>query len=656
MCGISGMVKLDSSQADQHQLAGMIATLRHRGPDASGIHLAGIAGLSHARLSIIDLQGGVQPMSTTDGHLWITFNGEIFNYVELREELQRKGHRFLTSSDTEVILIAYREYGEDCVKHLNGQWAFAIWDSPRRAMFLSRDRLGVRPLYYTQTRDSFLFASEIKALLTCPQVTAEIDFQGLDQIFTFWSTLPPRTVFKNIFQLPPGSSMFVEKGKIRVQKYWSVEYAPVEEGEHINERSLAEELLFLLSHATRIRLRSDVPVGAYLSGGIDSTVTTALVKKLAGNRLRSFSIGFEDAEFDESSYQQEASSFIGTQHTNACCSYKDIAGVFPQVIWHTEQPILRTAPAPMFLLSKLVRDNGFKVVMTGEGADEMLGGYDIFKEAKIRRFWGRNLRSSWRPLLLKRLYPYMENIQRQSPAYLKSFFHVAQEDLANPFFSHLPRWELTAKLKLFFSDAVRSEIQPGEALAEIERSLPEGYSRWSPFNQAEYLESAHLLPGYILSSQGDRMAMAHSVEGRYPFLDHRVVEFAARLPPNLKMKVLDQKHLLKLASEGLIPESIRQRPKQPYRAPDAVCFLEPSAREYVGELLSPDCLRRYGVFEPGPVVKLFEKVRSGRPISVRDNMALVGIVSTQLFIHQFVNRISWRTWNADQTRVETVRD
>jgi asparagine synthase (glutamine-hydrolysing) len=636
MCGISGVLKLDGSQADPHQLTGMIATLRHRGPDASGIHVAGAAGLAHARLSIIDLQTGTQPMSTMDGHLWITFNGEIFNYIELREELLSKGHCFVTRSDTEVILNAYKQYGEDCVDHFNGQWALAIWDAARQKMFLSRDRLGVRPLFYTLTRDSFVFASEIKALLTCPKVTAEIDFHGLDQIFTVWSTLPPRTVFKNIFQLPPGCSMVVESGNIRVRKYWSVEYAPVEEDGHLDEGRLAEELLYLLSDATCIRLRSDVPVGAYLSGGIDSTVTTALVKKLAGDRLRSFSVSFEDAEFDESSYQLEASSFIGTQHTNVCCSCEDIARVFPQVIWHTEQPILRTAPAPMFLLSDLVRTSGFKVVLTGEGADEMLGGYDIFKEAKIRRFWARNLESSWRPLLLRRLYPYMENIQRQSPAYLKSFFRVTPDYLVNPFFSHLPRWELTARLKVFFSDAVRSEVSPGEAFAEIERTLPERYSTWCPFNQAEYLESAHLLPGYILSSQGDRMAMAHSVEGRYPFLDYRVVEFAAKLPPNLKMKVLDQKHLLKRASNGLIPASIRRRPKQPYRAPEGKSFFTSGMPEYANELLSSHALQQNGIFDASAVSALVRKFKAGQVNGVKDNMALIGILSTQIVVDQFI--------------------
>ncbi|MGA7300490.1 MAG: asparagine synthase (glutamine-hydrolyzing) [Candidatus Sulfotelmatobacter sp.] len=640
MCGISGILKLDGGLVDRNLLGRMIARLRHRGPDASGIQIAGAAGLGHARLSIIDLQGGAQPMSSMDGRLWITFNGEIFNYIELRQQLLGKGHRFATRSDTEVILNAYREYGEDCVHHFNGQWAFAIWDVEARKLFLSRDRFGVRPLFYTQTEDSFLFASEIKALLACPEVPAEVDLASLDQIFTFWVTLPPRTAFKNIFQVPPGCSLTVENADVRLRSYWSVSYPEISGNSDTNEQRLAEELLHLLEDATRIRLRSDVPVGAYLSGGIDSTVTTALMRKIAGDRLRSFSITFEDAEFDEKIYQDEASAFLGTQHSNVSCSSDDIAQVFPDVIWHTEQPVIRTAPAPMFLLSRLVHENGFKVVLTGEGADEVLGGYDIFKEAKIRQFWGRNLESQWRPLLLKRLYPYMENIQRQSGEYLQRFFRVTAEDLASPFFSHLPRWELTAKLKQFFSPEVREANANCDGFPEMESRLPPAYRSWSYFRQAEYLEAKYLLPGYILSSQGDRMAMAHSVEGRYPFLDYRVVEFAAKLPPNLKMKVLDQKHLLKRAFAGLIPESITRRPKQPYRAPDGKSFFGVHSTDYAEELLSPEAIRQNGIFNAQAVTGLVQKFKNGRASSVKDNMAMVGVLSTQLLVHQFINQRS----------------
>jgi len=637
MCGIAGELKLDGSRADPERLGRMIATLVHRGPDAGGIHIAGEMGLAHARLSIIDLKSGAQPMSTADSKLWITFNGEIFNYIELKEELTKKGHHFTTKSDTEVILNAYREYGEDCVRHFNGQWSFAIWDIAEKKLFLSRDRAGVRPLFYTQTAESFLFASEIKALFSCPEIRRQLDPQGMDQIFTFWVTIPPRTIFRNILQLPPGHSLTVKDNCVRVRQYWSVPYAREGEVQDGTEKALSEELLQLLYDATNIRLRSDVPVGAYLSGGLDSTVTTALIRKIAGNRLRSFSITFEDHEFDESSYQREASSYLRTEHSNISCSHADIARVFPEVIRHTEQPVLRTAPVPMFLLSRLVQNSGFKVVLTGEGADEVFGGYDIFKEAKIRRFWARNLESKWRPLLLKRMYPYLQDFQRQSASNLKHFFRVASEDLTSPFFSHLPRWELTMRLKLLFSAELRAEIGNYNAIGELAQGLPQAYPQWPSFTQAQYLETDYFLAGYLLSSQGDRMAMAHSVEGRYPFLDYRVVEFAAKLSANLKIKVLNEKYILKQAVKGLVPDSILRRTKQPYRAPDGRCFFEEAAPDYVKELLSTGAIRKYGMFDEQAISTLVNKFQSLKASSVKDDMALVGVLSTQILASQFTN-------------------
>jgi asparagine synthase (glutamine-hydrolysing) len=638
MCGIAGLLRFGGEQVDRDQLGKMISTLHHRGPDASGIHISGPLGLGHARLSIIDLKSGAQPMSTEDGLLWITFNGEIFNYIELREELIAKGHHFATRSDTEVILNAYREFGEDCVNHLNGQWAFAIWDTAEQELFLARDRAGVRPLFYAQMTDAFLFASEIKALFACPAVARQVDPCGMDQIFTFWAPIPPRTVFRDVSQLPPGCSLTVKGKCVRTRQYWSVPYVPEVETSNGSEHELAAQLLNLLEDATRVRLRSDVPVGAYLSGGLDSSLTTALVRKIAGNRLRSFSITFEDAEFDESSFQKEASSFLGTEHSNISCSRGDIARVFPRVIRHTEQPVLRTAPVPMFLLSKLVHESGFKVVLTGEGADEVLGGYDIFKEAKIRRFWARNLESKWRPLLLKRLYPYLQGLQQQSAASLKHFFRVNAADTASPFFSHLPRWELTERLKLLFSADFRAAIGESDAVSELRENLPAEFGSWPHFSQGQYLEATYFLAGYLLSSQGDRMAMAHSVEGRYPFLDYRVVEFAAKLPSSLKMKVLNEKYLLKRACEGLVPDSIIRRTKQPYRAPDGRCFFEAGAPDYVRELLSPSAIEKSGIFDSSAVGALVKKFTTAKANSVKDDMAIVGVLSTQLLVEQFINQ------------------
>ncbi|HEX7136873.1 MAG TPA: asparagine synthase (glutamine-hydrolyzing) [Vicinamibacterales bacterium] len=635
MCGIAGLLNLDGRPIEAPSIERMVRTLGHRGPDAMSLTLDGEVGLGHARLSIIDVEGGHQPMANDEGTLWITFNGEIFNYIELAADLRERGHRFATRCDTEVILHLYEEYGEDCVHRLNGQWAFAIWDVRKRSLFLSRDRVGVRPLYYTRTGPTFLFASEIKALFADPRVDRNIDIEGLDQLFTFWTPLTPRTVFEGISELPPGHSLMVADGEITQQRYWQPSYDVVIEPEQ--EAEAAERLLDLLIDATRIRLRADVPVGAYLSGGLDSTIITSLIKRFTSTPLRTFSVAFEDEEFDESDYQREVIDFLGTDHETIRCSSSDIGRVFPDVVWHAEKPMLRTAPAPMFLLSKLVRDRGYKVVLTGEGSDEMFGGYDIFKEVKLRRFWSAIPDPRRRPQLLRRLYPYMQNIQAQPEAYLRAFFRTSAHDCANPFFSHLPRWELTSKLKLFYSEDLRSRLNGYDAMSEILDSLPHAYEKWDEFSRAQYLEAAHLMPGYILSSQGDRMGMAHSVEGRFPFLDHRVVRFAASLSPRLKMNVLNEKFLLKRAVRGLIPERVRARKKQPYRAPDAKSFFTDGAPlDYVAELLSTNRLNEHGVFNPTAVGRLFTKVSAGQVIGTKDNMAVVGILSTQLLVDRFI--------------------
>ena len=662
MCGIAGLFNRDGSSVDPSVLEGMIRTVDYRGPDGTGTFIRGPIGLAHNRLSIIDLAGGHQPMDCDGGSLWITFNGEIFNYLELREGLIQKGHKFLTRSDTEVILRLYREYGVNCVRHMNGQWAFAIWDAERRSLFLSRDRLGIRPLFYTTAGRSFVFGSEIKVLLAHPGVEREIDLQALRQVFTYWFPLPPRTPFRNILELSPGHSLIVEEGKAETQRYWQLDFSAADAtrlDDSGDEKRCVDKLCELLLDSTRIRLRADVPVGAYLSGGLDSSIITALAQRFVGSSLRTFSVAFEDPSLDESSYQEEVVRALGTQHQKIRCTSTDIGEVFPDVIWHAERPILRTAPSPLYMLSGLVRSNGFKVVLTGEGSDEFLGGYDIYKEAKIRAFWAQQMGSKIRPLLLKRLYPYLQGIQKQSPAYLQAFFRVQPEAIKDPFFSHVPRWGLTSRAHVFFSPEIRAEFQSHEGYRDVTELLPPGFSNWGPFSRAQYLESALLLPAYLLSSQGDRMAMANSVEARYPFLDYRIAEFASGLPPRLKMKVLNEKYLLKRAFGDLVPASVRRRPKQPYRAPDAVCFFDPvtgkARHNYVEELLSRECIRAHGIFDPVVVEKLLAKVKRGKASSFLDNAALVGILSTQILVNQFVTHFKEKLPHAsNRTRSAAV--
>jgi asparagine synthase (glutamine-hydrolysing) len=636
MCAIAGICNSKKSNIDAQVLERMMGMVRHRGPDEWGLHADRGVGLASARLSIVDLSGGRQPIHNEDGSIWITFNGEIFNYLELREELLGRGHIFATHTDTEVIVHLYEEKGLECVRELNGQWAFAIWDGRQRRLFLSRDRMGVRPLFYTRAGDNLIFASEIKSIFANPEVGRELDLAALEQIFTFWFTLPPHTIFKNIYELPPGHSLTFKDGETRIQAYWYLDFnRPFER--ILPENEYIEQVDYLLTDATHIRLRSDVPVGAYLSGGLDSAIVTALINKFSGARLRTFSVAFTPRELDESLYQQEAIDFLNTAHEQIRCGYEDVGAVFPDVIWHTEKPIVRAAPAPLYLLSKLVRDGGYKVVLTGEGADEIFGGYDIYKEAKIRRFWAAQPESKRRARLLRRLYPYQGNLQKQPDCYLQRFFRARPEDLSNPLFSHLPRWELTSQLKSFFSDEVKASLTGYDPLSELVAQLPVDYFGWHSFCQAQYLETMFLLPGYILSSQGDRVALAHSVEARHPFLDYRLVEFAAKVPPNLKMKVLNEKYILKRTFGPLLPSSIVNRPKQPYRAPDGRSFFTGGGLDYAEALLAPNRIKADGIFDPSAVAKLVEKFRAGRAIGVKDDMALVGILSTQLVIDQFIS-------------------
>lgn len=634
MCGITGILNLkEAAPIEEQTIRQMLEMLRHRGPDGFGIYRDDWAGMGNARLSIIDISGGDQPIGNEDGTLWVVFNGEIFNYVELRPELEARGHRFSTNSDTEVLLHLYEDLGPDFLKSLNGQFAIAIWDRRNRSLFLGRDRVGIRPIFYTIRHGRLIFGSEIKALLAYPGVQAEIDQDALSQIFTYWSPQAPHTIFRGIYEIPPGHYLVARDGQISITPFWSLDFT--EESPARQPEEYQEELESLLIDATRIRLRADVPVGAYLSGGLDSSITSAIIRNYTRAPLDTFSITFSDPEFDESEFQRQMAAFLGTDHQTIYCTHDDICRIFPEVIWHTETTILRTAPAPMYLLSELVHDRNYKVVMTGEGADEMLAGYDIFKEMKIRRFWAKNPESEFRPLLLRRLYPDISYMGGRSGAFLNAFFKKGLIDTSSPYYSHSIRWQNTGRARRFLAQA-RAEERPEGNAWERDIPLPPGFSRWADLARAQYLEIVTFLSSYLLSSQGDRMAMANSVEGRYPFLDYRVIEFCNRIPGELKLKGMTEKWLLKQIGQKLVPTEIWQRPKRPYRAPIQRSFFAADAPIYVKELFSIEALQESGYFDATAANQLYCKAESGFSVSEVDNMALAGILSTQLVHQQFV--------------------
>ncbi len=638
MCGIAGILNVTGGKPpEQVELKGMIEAVHHRGPDGYGYYNNEHIGLAHARLSIIDLEGGDQPIHNEDSSIQVVFNGEIFNYVELRESLIKHGHRFYTHSDTEVIVHLYEQFGYNFVDHLNGQFAIALWDDRRKRLVLARDRAGIRPLYYTHQNGRLYFASEVKSLFSCAEIQPAINTQALQEVFTFWSVLPPNSLFENIHSLAPGSLMILEGGSSKTIKYWDWDFDP----EHINQsRSAddwAEELRSILIDSVRLQLRADVPVGAYLSGGLDSSVITSLIKNYTDTPLRTFSIGFEDEEFDESGFQKELVDYLGTNHSHVLCKRSDIGEAFPKMIWHAETAVVRTAPTPLMLLSKAVHQTDYKVVLTGEGADEVFGGYDIFKEAKVRRFWSHQPDSQWRHKILQRLYPYLKHSPTQSGAFSKSFFQQGMEEIDKAYFSHIPRWQTTQRIGQFFSDEIKSSNRTPLPFDTIERLLPEAIGNWKPLNQDQYIEANTLLSGYLLSSQGDRVAMANSIEGRFPFLDHRVIEFAATMPNRYKILGLNEKYMLKRAMDGLIPDSIRKRSKQPYRAPDSQAFFSSGKPlEYVDYLLSEERIKDRGYFDAKSTSMLVKKCARGRALGFSDNMAFVGILSTMLIDAFFV--------------------
>ncbi len=636
MCGIAGYFCFEGGDAPSFEVLGnMVSVLHHRGPDATGVYLDDRVGLGHARLSIVDLAGGDQPIHNEDGSLWIVYNGEIFNYPELREELTARGHRFYTATDTEVILHLFEEKGPACLSRLNGQFALAIWDLGKSELFLARDRVGIRPLHYIVHGGRFLFASEIKALFQVPDVPRRIDPVALDQIFTFWTTLPGKTIFEGVRELPPGHYMTVSNAGTSIRKYWDFQFTAPSEQEERGPEELKETVWELLHDAIRIRLRADVPVGCYLSGGLDSSGIAAIVKGCFDNRLRTFGIRFEEGMFDEGRFQDRMVSFLGTDHNSITATNAGIGESFRDVAWHSEKPILRTAPVPLYLLSDSVRNNGFKVVLTGEGADEVFGGYDIFRETMVRNFWARQPGSRLRPLLLGKLYPDIFRDPRLTKS-LQAFFSSGLDRTSDPLFSHRVRWENTARIKAFFSDDLRARLGGYNGYEELESCLPGDYSKWDPLSRAQYLEMAVFMSNYLLSSQGDRVAMAHSVEIRLPFLDYRIVEFMGRVPSKWKIWGLGEKYLLKMVLKDVLPPEIVRRPKHPYRAPIRQSLLGCGNGD-LEDLLSERTVREACLFDFRKVDVLHRKLRNSSQASEVDSMALAGILSAHLVHEMFVS-------------------
>jgi asparagine synthase (glutamine-hydrolysing) len=559
----------------------------------------------------------------------LVYNGEVYNHLELRAELSARGDDFATTCDTEVVLKLLEREGVAALDRLNGQFAFAWWQPRHRRLTLVRDRFGVRPLYHALLPDGTLvFGSEAKALFASGELSAVPDLGGIDEVFTLWGPRPPRTVFAGVSQVPPGGLAVWERGRIvEERRWWSPEY-----GQAAGDDADLDELM---RDSVRLRLRADVPVGTYLSGGLDSSLITALAQAETEHELRTFSIAFADPRYDETSHQLEVARAIGTRHHVVNAGPLEIATAFPDVVRHAEMPLVRTAPVPLYLLAREVREQEITVVATGEGADELFWGYELFKEVTLRELHEREPERAAE--LLEQLYSYLgPAVARRGPAWKRFLLETGAGD--EQLGSHLTRAEATATVKAFYRPEVAAEIGGSASLDRLRAELPPAFGKWSRLERAAWLEVATLLDPYLLSAQGDRVAMAHGVEGRFPFLDHRVFAHSTRLPAEQKLEGMHEKVALRKLAAEVLPQAIAQRGKQPYRAPEIAPFFAPGAPAWVEEHLSPAALAETGIWDQARVDGLLRRCRAGRASGMRESMALVGILSTQLWHREFVGR------------------
>lgn len=632
MCGITGFIGDDGRDAKREIIDRMTATLMHRGPDAWGRYTNPHAALGHTRLSIIDLAAGHQPMIDERGA--IAFNGEIYNYIELRRELAGKGIVFKTGSDTEVALRSIEEWGIGAFSRFNGQFAILFWDKRRRELLAARDHYGVRPLYYAIVGNRAFFASEMKALDASGFVKRTWAADSLLVHGLFWNTLRDETVFNEVRSLKPGSwarfsadARLVESGCY----YRLGERTPEVPGTYEEARSAFREKL---EKSVALRLRSDVPVGCYLSGGIDSSVTSHLARKIKGDRFKSFSVAFEDEAYDESAYQKLMVERLGSEHHSETITTDTIDEYFIEAARHFERPVFRTAPVPLFRLSDRVRREGIKVVLTGEGADEILCGYDVFKEIKLLQAWEGGAADDEIARVLGRLYPHLDHYSESGNAgFLKMYYEGFLGKTGGALAGLVIRVHNNRILEKYLNKDWKASVSDEELDAAVREDIPPYVLDWPAMKRNQHLEMKTLLEGYLLSSQGDRMSMAHGVEGRYPFLDPEIVEWAFAIPQDWKLNGYQQKFLLKDSFAEVLPAEIADRPKRPYMAPDLVSFIrdgEPTRT--ASRFLDSALIKDYGIFDSQMVERLLFKYRrrGNQGIGYRDNMLVSFILSAQM--------------------------
>ncbi len=605
MCGICGIYGAAGLPEDAQALTrAMCDVIIHRGPDEDGYYADGPVSLGMRRLSIIDLATGRQPIHNEDKTIWVVYNGEIFNFPALKPELLAQGHRFYTNADTEVIVHLYEEYGEDFVTRLNGMFAVALWDTKAKKLVLARDRLGIKPLHYAWRDGRLYFGSEIKSLLRAG-VPREIDLESLSQFFTFEYIPAPRSIFIAIKKLLPGHIMTVRDGKSEIRRYWDVHYAKTKIKAR-PEAEYAEEIASRLRKSVRMRLLSDVPLGVFLSGGIDSSTVTALMSETAGGRIKTFSIGFKEKTFDELDYARIVAERFGTEHTEFVVDAAQAAGLVPTLMEYLDEPLADASVIPTYVISKLARKH-VTVALAGDGGDELFGGYDTYKAFKIARLY-RKIPGFLRKGLIGPAVRRMPASEKRLSFEFKAKKFVAGAE--HPFEIANTLWwgaYSPAQKARLFSPALRSRLSD-DPFAPIADQAANTQAA-DPLDRLAYLDLKLYLQDDLLVKV-DRMSMANSLEIRVPFLDYTFVEFAAGVPSSLKLKGMASKYILKKAMESRLPKEILTKKKIGFDIPLGP-WIRKELRAFTLDTLAPDRLKKHGYFDPAFVQKVLDEHMAG---------------------------------------------
>lgn len=616
MCGICGIVESTHTPTSRAALVAMNNCLIHRGPDDEGYFSAPGIGLGMRRLSIIDVAGGAQPQSNENGTVWVVYNGEIYNYLELKRHLEARGHTFRTRSDTEVIIHGYEEWGTRVVEHLRGMFAIALWDAPRQRLMLARDRFGVKPLVYSHTNGRLVFASTARAILAETTETPRTNLHALEALFTVGFVPSPMTMFEGISNVPASHRLIFEQGHLKLERYWDTEFTRDRSSELTWEDAVAQFRARLME-AVEIRRMSEVPLGALLSGGIDSSSVVALLQSRSPEPVHTISIGFESNAYDESAYARAAAKHLGTRH-HAFTFSEDDFDRLPEVIQHLEQPQCSATSLPIYLLYEKCRAVGLTVVLTGEGSDEMLGGYHWYRgDAQAQ------------PLL--NLPAPLRSLLAASPLKMSTAARRVLRSGARDPIERYAAWQMVASAEeraKFLETHARNGYS---ILADWHAEFQAGLADEPPLHQIQYIESHTRMIDFI-NMEVDRLSMAHSIEARAPFLDYRLWEFCASLPPALKSRGAIEKNLLRTAMQDLLPPVITQRRKQGLASPHSAWLKRKRLPDWAEEALSPMALAGSGYFVPAHVARLRAAHIAGQGDHSR---ILMGILTTQVWHARF---------------------